>query len=60
MPDYWATFFPTNSCTKEMPVEEYRCLVEEEEPIRYSNETTRACRSHYKFNDRAQPVRHAM
>ena len=40
MPDYWATFFPTNSCTKEMPVEEYRCLVEEEEPIRYSYETS--------------------
>ena len=40
MPDYWATIFPTNSCTKQMPVEEYRCLVAEEEPIRDSYEAS--------------------
>jgi hypothetical protein len=43
-----------------MSAEEYRCMVAEEEPIRYSYNASWNCRRHYKFNDRAQPVRHAM
>jgi hypothetical protein len=50
----------SNSCTKEMPAKEYRRMVAEEEPIRYSYKASWNCRRHYKFNDRAQPVRHAM
>ena len=55
MPDYWTIIiiFLTNSCTYEMHAEEYRCLVEEEESVRYSDKASSTYRSQYKLGDKA-------